>query len=138
MTQEDKELLLKDLSARLPYGVKAYVKNWSKLDRKYYEGLYTVESTHPSLNIVLACSDKSSVEVIIGYDDYEIKPYLIPMEMMTEEQCYKLASIQPSYQDCWKYIKTPIPLAICNFKQIEFFHKNHIDYRGLIPKGFGN
>ena len=86
MIQEDKDLLLKDLSARLPYNVKAYVKNWSKLDRKYYEGVYTVESIHPSLNTVLAYSDKFAVEVIVGYDDYEIKPYLIPMDMMTEEQ----------------------------------------------------
>lgn len=39
MTQEQKELLLKDLCARLSYGVKAYIKNWSKLDRKYYRGL---------------------------------------------------------------------------------------------------
>ena len=36
MKQEDKELLFKDLCARLPYGVKAYIKKWSKLDRKYY------------------------------------------------------------------------------------------------------
>jgi hypothetical protein len=48
MTKEDKELLLKDICARLPYGVKAYVKHWSKLDRKYYEDIYDVESAFPS------------------------------------------------------------------------------------------
>jgi hypothetical protein len=56
MRKEDKILLLKDLSGRLTYGVKAYVKNWSKLDRKYYEGVYTIESIHPSLNNILASS----------------------------------------------------------------------------------
>ena len=124
MTQEEKELLLKDLSARLTYGVKAYVRNWSKLDRKYYEGVYTVESIHPSLNTVLACSDKFSVEVLIGYDDYEIKPYLIPMDMMTEEQkeefdrlyTYDALIIEPQWE------------------LIDWLNRNHFDYRGLIEK----
>lgn len=35
MTQEEKYLLVKDFCARLPYNVKAYVKNWPKLDIKY-------------------------------------------------------------------------------------------------------
>jgi hypothetical protein len=86
MTEEDKKLLLKDLSSRLTYDVKAYVKNWSKLDRKYYEGVYTVESIHPSLNNILVYSERFAVEVIVGYDDYEIKPYLFPLSSMTEEQ----------------------------------------------------
>ena len=116
MKEEDKKLLLKDLSTRLPYGVKAYVKNWSKLDRKYYEGVYTVESTHPSINIVLACSDKGSVEVIVGYYDYVIKPYLFPMSEMTEEQ----------YNQYVKYSA---------IESIDWLNKSHFDYRGLIEKG---
>lgn len=117
MKEEDKILLLKDLSTRLPYRVKAYVKNWSKLDRKYYEGIYTVESTHPSLNTVLAYSDKFSVEVILGYpDDYDIKPYLFPMSEMTEEQ----------YNQYVKYSA---------IESIDWLNKNHFDYRGLIKKG---
>ena len=115
MTQEEKDLLLKDLSARLTCGVKAYVKNWSKLDRKYYEGVYTVESIHPSLNNVLAYSDKFSVEVIVGYDDYVIKPYLFPMSEMTEEQ----------YNQYVKYSA---------YESIDWLNKNHFDYRGLIEK----
>ena len=116
MTQEDKKLLLKDLTARLTYNVKAYVKNWSKLDRKYYEGVYTVDSIHPSLNTVLACSDKFCVEVILGYDDYDIKPYLFPMSEMTEEQ----------YNQYVKYSA---------YESIDWLNKNHFDYRGLIEKG---
>ena len=116
MTQEEKDLLLKDLSSRLTYNVKAYVKNWSKLDRKYYEGVYTVESIHPSLNTVLAYSDKFAVEVIVGYDDYDIKPYLFPMSEMTEEQ----------YNQYVKYSA---------YESIDWLNKNHFDYRGLIKKG---
>lgn len=115
MTEEDKKLLLKDLSSRLTYDVKAYVKNWSNLDRKYYEGVYTVKSTHPSLNTVLACSDKCCVEVIVGYDDYVIKPYLFPMSEMTEEQ----------YNQYVKYSA---------IESIDWLNKNHFDYRGLIEK----
>lgn len=61
MKQEDKELLLKDLCGRLSYGVKAYVKHWSKLDRKYYEDIYDVKSVFPSLNEVHVQSDRKSV-----------------------------------------------------------------------------
>ena len=124
MTEEDKKLLLQDLSARLTYNVKAYVKNWSKLDRKYYEGVYTVDSIHPSLNTVLACSDRFCVEVILGYDDYEIKPYLIPMDMMTEEQ-------KEEFDRLYTYDALIIEPQ---WKLIDWLNRNHFDYRGLIEK----
>lgn len=133
MTQEHKELLFRDISGRLPYGVKAYVKNWSKLDRKYYEGVYTVESIHPSLNTVLVYSDKFSVEVIVGYDDYEIKPYLIPLSSMTEEQreeYYNLCSI--GTDECGDII------YFDTYESIDYLNKNKFDYRGLIPMGLAN
>ena len=143
MTQEHKELLLKDLSSRLPYRVKAYVKNWSKLDRKYYEGVYTVESIHPSLNNILVCSERFSVEVLVGHYDYEIKPYLFPLESMTEEQwdnaprvnltnftfeslkcgCFTLASYtcENNLHDLLEFIN--------------WLYVNHFDVNGLIPMG---
>lgn len=129
MTQENKELLFRDLCARLTYGVKAYVKNWSKLDRKYYEGVYTVESIHPSLNNILAYSDKFSVEVIIGYDDYEIKPYLFPLSSMTEEQDKEFALLQTSAgQEGFLYV--------CNCaNMVKWLVENHFDYNCLIEKG---
>ena len=145
MTQSDKDLLLKDLCARVPYGVKAYVKNWSKLDRKYYEGVYTVESIHPSLNTILVYSERFSVEVIVGYDNYEIKPYLFPLSSMTEEQKYDFYcrfiendcdfdDFKKFYLDggMWHKLLTSLDdiEAI-----IDWFHKNHFDYRGLIPMG---
>ena len=133
MTQEDKELLFKDINARLTYGVKAYVKNWSKLDRKYYEGTYTVESTHPSLNIVIANSDKFYVEVIVGYDDYEIKPYLIPMDMMTEEQKTELNDTLIQLE--LKALNDEIEHHKVAEFEIDFYNKNMFDYRGLIDKG---
>lgn len=130
MTQEDKELLLKDLCARLPYGVKAYIKNWSKLDRKYYEGVYTVESIDPSLNNIFADSERSSVEVIVGYDDYEIKPYLFPLSSMTEEQKEEYCSLQQ------KVIYNNKGLVNSDVMEyVNWCYKNHIDINNLIPMG---
>ena len=122
MTEENKDLLLKDLSARVPYGVKAYVKNLSKLDRKYYEGVYTVESVHPSLNdiFIYASTENDSIEVILGDSDYVIKPFLFPLSSMTEEQ-------QLFYSTDLNYMPY--------YQRVDWFNKHHIDYRGLIPMG---
>ncbi len=132
MTQEDKKLLLRDLSARLTYGVKAYVKNWSKLDQKYYEGVYTVESIHPSLNNILAYSERFSVEVIVGYDDYEIKPYLFPLSSITEEQKTELNDTLIQLE--LKAINNEIEHCKVAEFEIDFYNKNMFDYRGLIDK----
>ena len=142
MKQEEKDLLLQDLCCRLPYGVKAYIKNWSKLDRKYYEGVYTVESIHPSLNNILADSKRSSVEVIIGYDDYEIKPYLFPMSSITEEQRYELLAehskdlqivLNIAKEVCVNKNSDKRGLGITHYAE-DWCNKNHFDYRGLIEK----
>ena len=134
MTQEQKDLLLKDLCARLPYSVKAYVKNWSKLDRKYYEGVYTVESIHPSLNTILVYSERFSVEVIVGYDDYEIKPYLFPLSSMTEEQKEELNNIfDLDVEIAITHIKNDTPNYFTGLNRLNWFIKNHFDIYGLIP-----
>ena len=129
MTQEEKELLLKDLCARLPYGVKVGTLDNDGSLGNIWDVLWYNTFTE---DIKLINSIEDADKII---DVSEIKPYLFPLSSMTEEQCYKLASIRSVFQDCWKYIKTPIPLSICNFEQIDWFHKNHFDYRGLIEKG---
>lgn len=150
MTNNNKELLLKDLCARLPYGVKAYVKNWSKFERRWSEGIYVVESMYPSLNNIFVSSKLGSVEVILGYDDYEIKPYLFPLSSMSEEQIEELEGLCDMYvpdDDYYPYAYKGIEVLYkhvlddnykfkSNFKidVIEWFYKNHIDYRGLIEK----
>lgn len=131
MTQEDKTLLLRDLCGRLLYGVKAYIKNWSKLDRKYYEGIYTVESIDPSLNTIFADSERSSVEVIVGNDDYEIKPYLRPMSNMTDEE---LEDYQKIRMIDW--VDGDINGTFINACSIvDWLNAHHFDFRDLIEKG---
>ena len=112
----DKKLLLIDLSARFPYNV--------AIDCRDEDSRFTCYLTSDILR---------EIQNNTCYWDY--KPFLFPLSSMSERQCYELSSIRSSFQDCWKYIKTPIPLSICNFEQIEWLHKNHFDYRGLIEKG---
>ena len=153
MTQEDKEILIRDLCGRLPYGVKAYIKKWSKLDRKYYEGVYTVESIDTSLNTIIADSERSCVEVIVGYDDSEIKPYLFPMSSMTDEQA-RMLSILYGIKDILskkitdEYIEFKVDAGfgdvetrriwyneiVSSIETFDWLNKNHFDYRGLIKK----
>lgn len=131
MTQEDKILLLRDLCGRLLYGVKAYIKNWSKLDRKYYEGIYTVESIDPSLNTIVADSERSSVEVIVGDDDYEIKLYLRPMSNMTDEEWEDYQKIRMI-----DWVDRDINGTFINACSIvDWLNTHHFDFRDLIEKG---
>ena len=105
MTQEDKDLLLRDLCARLPYEVKGVEAN-----------------TLCSLNTV------THFKSIVKNIEYKIehlgfKPYLFPMSSMTEEQK------KEEYEICKYYLNG------YESKLIDFYHKNHLDYRDLISKG---
>src|SRR5574344_635779 len=76
MTQEHKELLLKDLCARLPYGIKFLRESWN------YE-----RDQEISVIEVLEDIDKDGyINNTKVYDIGDIKPYLFPMASMTEEQ----------------------------------------------------
>ena len=118
MTQEDKNLLLKDLSARLPYGVKVRYKS--------VEGEGDIKLGYGNIGYV--------PELGRGWW-IECKPYLRPMSSMTEDECITLSKLIPYETDAWKYIRTPIPLYIANIEQFDFFHSHHLDWRGLIHKG---
>ena len=107
----DKNLLLKDLCARLPYGVKC--ENYNHIDGR---NVFKVTDIRDNGYI---CGTVNNNYCWAVFDPLELKPYLFPLSSMTEEQCYELASIRSGFQDCWKYIKTPIPLSICNFEQID-------------------
>ena len=127
MTQEQKELLLKDLCARLPYGVKV-------------ESVFINPDTKEHKSCGIEVFDATSILMIrdgLG----EFKPYLFPFSSMTEEQAEELKNIYYSYNGMFHYterIFDRIPFSKMKYfpYQIEeFFNKNHIDYRGLIEKG---
>ena len=124
MIQEDKDLLLKDLCARLPYGVKV----------EYNEcacEVLSIDRFHEELTICKRPGYFHNVKL------EDCKPYLFPLSSMTEEQkqeyTYIVNYISPDDTDNWKegeFIYTE------QLDQLmHFYHKNHIDYRGLIEKG---
>jgi len=116
MVQEDKQLLLIDLCARLPYNV---VIRCTDNDTNY-KCFLTTDILH---------------EIQNGYEYYDYKPYLRPMSSMTEKECIILSQLKICYTDAWKHIKTPVPLYIADIKQFDFFLRHHLDWRGLIPMG---
>lgn len=122
MTQEDKELLLKDLCARLPYGVKcAYfdIKGEIKVGE-----LFTVWCNEKRVFI-----DKLSIDYD-GGDCIGVIPYLFPMSSMTEEQ-------KVIYGDlCYSVIQSLAKNMQSELNElINWLNANHFDYRGLIEKG---
>ena len=123
MTQENKELLLKDLCARLPYGVKIKLIRWD-ID----EGMY--------INTTLEPDD---IERLLNVEEgnTEIKPYLFPLSSMTEEQKREynmLLTDIPTYEYEGGDIVTVFE-TYDNWMSIDYLNANHFDYRGLIEKG---
>lgn len=125
MIQENKELLFKDLCARLLYKVKASYYGTEE-EREIYD---EVEGIYPM-----------DYEVVIGQYGLPIesvKPYLFPLSSLTEEQkqylknrfCYDWDSDDP--YSLWEYC---IEIGDAD-ELIDWFNENHIDYRGLIEKG---
>lgn len=112
MTQEEKQLLLVDLCARLPYGVKV----------QYDNGIYNID-------YISALYEEIKLDIPDNYTIgiSEIKPYLRPMSSMTEEE-----------KDIYSYLQSEAFVGT-NEKLfsniIDWLNAHHFDYRGLIKKG---
>ena len=105
MTEKQKELLLRDLCGRLPYGVIVKDRN----------GVHELTAGNTEFTDLLYNSKCN------------IKPYLFPLSSMNEEQS------KIYHELIGGMFGTS---ALINFEVLEdFFHKNHLDYRGLIPMG---
>ena len=141
MNQKDKELLLADLCARLPYGVKCKVKYIINNETTYGRD---VESECIDAIKKISFDACSVYTEWLGYetDIEDIKPYLRPMSSMTEEEKKELLQISnfnPDVDDiCYDCIccieRTSIDIVdIANF--ISWLNKNMFDYRWLIEKG---
>lgn len=123
MTQQEKHLLLKDLSARLPYGVKFGIGS-GKLG---------------SYNLVEINAQKE--KILYGaklYIDLDIcKPYLRPMSSMTEEEQKEFDEFCVIDEDAWmdKGISGYVNQAEIMSKGVDWLNNHNFDYRGLIKKG---
>lgn len=111
MTQEHKELLLKELCARLPYGLKYNYGGYDGCD-------YTMNRV-----------DCNAVDCAFPIEN--VKPYLFPLSSMTEEQYDQLYIDSRVKNDSIDILD-----ALANdMDAIDWLNKNHFDYRGLIEKG---
>ena len=110
LLNSDKELLLKDICGRLPYGVKGILCE---------DGVWTLDRIW---------TKKGYESVVFAGDYYDVdcfKPYLFPLSSMTPKQKAELSILVVDVEDIFKSFLI----------EVEFYHKHHIDYRGFIEKG---
>ena len=109
MKKEDKDLLLKDLSARLPYGVICDI----------YNDTCTIKEKLLIGGLSHFCDDTIAV-----------RPYLRPMSSMTEVEVIEFIKLTDSII---KFANKHY--AVLSLQQIDWLNAHHFDYRGLIEKG---
>jgi hypothetical protein len=110
MTQE-KDLLLKDLCMRIPYGVKVQVFN---------HGVESVETLYQiDLDGYISTLECDELK-------YSYKPYLFPLSSITEERKKELQSLM---------ISDSYGILYHTLESFNYMCKNNIDFRGLIEKG---
>ena len=116
MTQEDKQLLLKDICARLPYKVKGV---YARTDIKNLSICEITTHLYGEME-----------ESFNGKEKYEFIPYLRPISSMTDEEQRTLDSMCNGVE----MVSRLSGLKMFN-KAFDWLNKNHFDYRGLIEKG---
>ena len=124
--EKDKELVLKDLCARLPYGV---VLDVDTTDWKAPQGHIQVKIE----GVGLIFKDQSLIVNGSYYGD-NYKPYLRPMSSMTKEEKAELSSFVAAKLFASQN-KNPLVQLTREALLGDFFNKYHFDYRGLIPMG---
>ena len=135
MSTEEKQLLLADLSARLPYGVICHYNCVAEYDTMVIQTANCVNKLEGIIPF------NGQIGYMVGGDKVnalsgDIKPYLRPMSSMTEEEEIEFEKI---FEIELKALESPeghtIESAASSVFAIDFYNKNHFDYRGLIEKG---
>ena len=130
------ELLYKDLSARTLYGVKV----------KCNDGhIFTFDKMHMGIGMLYTDyygnhTDEPKIILSGCFYGNDIKPFLFPLSSMTEEQCKEFNQVSGLDADLDSIKRGEVSLigdiAIdCLCDAIDWFNKNHFDYRGLIEMG---
>ena len=119
MIQEEKQLLLIDLCARLPYGT--IVLTGYDQEARYWNEQKFLETLLTSL--VYEAFSKNLITFC--------KPYLRPMSSMTEEEINEFILIS----DTALWLGNKRSTCILSLEQMDWLNKNMFDYRGLIEKG---
>ena len=122
MTQEHKELLLKDLCARLPYKTLVQINGCGVWELRGIDHDDFAELR----DIVIVWYGKNQPSTKISFPIINCKPYLLPLSSMTEEQKQEYQYIT----ERWMYDSS---YSISD--SIDWLNVHHFDYRGLIEKG---
>lgn len=124
MNTEEKQLLLVDLCARLPYGV--------TFDRLGHPK--KILAICPNAVFPIQCDNGEYVASTYTLEDG--KPYLRPMSSMTEEEKEEMKEVIEIELTA---LEGPegfsVATAASSAFEIDFYNKHHLDYRGLIEKG---
>jgi len=128
MTQEDKELLLKDLCTRLPYKVVVETQ-LANAPRAKYPVLKVLQS-------YMLCDFMQTIDNVI------YKPYLRPISSMTEEERKEIRIlIRENRPNPYRIINNDgvdnllFSVSVTSRLLIDWLNAHHFDYRGLIEKG---
>lgn len=130
MKQEDKDLLLTDLCARLPYKVRC------KVDKIKFEGeLREIELSYNMARLYNVENDESENVYV-----YDCKPYLFPLSSMTEEQKKEYNRLKHEIPVChYEYGDVVEEIELYDSPEsFDYLIENHFDYYGLIPMGLAN
>ena len=123
MTNEEKQLLFKDLCARLPYGVKIHAEVGGEVfgdEELQIVNKSAILGDYGPVPVVNPVEDDTSD----GFELTNVKPYLRPMSSMTEEEENEYRAI-----NCYE------GLFPCNEDALDYVLSHHLDFRGLIPMG---
>ena len=130
MEQKDKDLLLADLCARLPYGVKF---KWC--DNFHVDDYYTLVGINEGQ---ITGRDVNQDDCLFFWGKDKIKPYLRPLSSITEEEYdemfQQLYSAQEEFFRNCSNTDTIGKTIAYDWVRYDWLNKNMFDYRGLIPK----
>lgn len=123
MTQEEKQLLLKDLCERLPYGVKVCAR--FNTGNRYTANVCAIAADRDYIQI-----RENDLHSYTGSSVEDIRPYLRPTSSMTEEEQRTLDSMCNGVE----MVSRLSGLKMFD-KAFDWLNAHHFDYRGLIPMG---
>lgn len=112
MTQEEKQLLFRDLCARLPYYLKCEMIDELRVVNNEKDSSY-ISTLFPK-----------HIELFSYHNNFTIKPYLRPLSSITKEEKEELI------KNFWGSHTTKD-----TFEELSWYFSKHLDVNGLIPKG---
>ena len=142
MTQEERQLLLRDICMRLPHGVNVYCE-WNYLDgERGNDSGILLDIDLLKDTILFKRSSGNCTRIPFNRIDGVVKPYLRPMSSMTEEEYNEYQELY-DYEECsynqgcefYDEWKVEINDEERLFKITDWLNAHHFDWHGLIKKG---